>query len=91
MLGLLLVLGFFMGASSLVVAFAFHAVLVGMYLHAERHVANVGGSNCKQRGIAHPCNGAQREWKGRSAAEGCTSAARKPGETACGREGAAPH
>jgi len=53
MLGLLLVLGFFMGASSL--AFAFHAVLVGMYLHAERHVANAGGSNCKQRGIAHPC------------------------------------
>jgi hypothetical protein len=56
MLSLLLVLGFFMGASSL--AFAFHAVLVGMYLHAERHVANAGCSNCKQRGIAHPCNGA---------------------------------
>jgi hypothetical protein len=33
MLGLLLVLGFFMGASSL--AFAFRAVLVGMYLHAD--------------------------------------------------------
>ena len=61
-----------------------------MYLHAERHVANAGGSNCKQRGIAHPCNEAQREWKGRSVAEGCTSEARKPGETACGREGAAP-
>ncbi len=29
----------------------------------------------------------QREWKGRSAAEGCTSAARKPGDTPCGREG----
>ena len=31
------------------------------------------------------------KWKGRSAAEGCTSEARKPGETPCGRErGRAP-
>jgi len=30
---------------------------------------------------------AQRKWKGRCAAEGCTSATRKPGETRCAREG----
>src|ERR1700733_5900034 len=56
-------------------------------IHAERHLAKAGGSNCKGRGISHPWNGAQREWKGQSKAEGCTSEARKPGETPCGREG----
>src|ERR1700749_4357218 len=60
----------------------------GVCIHAERLLAKAGGSNCKERGISHPCNGAQREWKGRSKAEGCTSEARKPGETPCGREGA---
>jgi hypothetical protein len=30
------------------------------------------------------------EWKGRSETEGCTSEARKPGETPCGREGRSP-
>ena len=59
-------------------------------LHAERLLAKAGGSNCKGRGISHPWNGAQWEWKGRSKAEGCTSEARKLGETPCGREGGAP-
>jgi hypothetical protein len=73
-----------------VVAFAFHAVVRGMYLHAERLLAKAGASKCKERGITHPWNEAQREWKGRSAAEGCTSEARKPGETPCPREGRTP-
>jgi hypothetical protein len=43
----------FMGASSLALAVAFHAMR-GMYLHAERLLAKAGGSNCKGRGISHP-------------------------------------
>jgi outer membrane receptor protein involved in Fe transport len=38
----------------------------------------------------HPCNGAGRSGKGGAYAEVCTSAARKIGETACGRVGAGP-
>src|ERR1700689_2896019 len=45
----------FMGASSLALAVAFHAMR-GMYLHAERLLAKAGGSNCKGRGISHPWN-----------------------------------
>jgi hypothetical protein len=41
-------MAWFIGVSSL--AFAFHAMR-GMYLHAERHLAKAGGSNCKPRGI----------------------------------------
>jgi hypothetical protein len=52
----------------------------GVYIHAERLLAKAGCSNCKERGISHHWNGAQREWKGRSKAEGCTSEARKPRE-----------
>ena len=73
------------GVSPLRVAFAFHAVR-GMYLHAERHLAKAGGSKCKERGITHPWSAAERA----SAAEGCTSEARKPGETPCAREGRRP-
>ena len=58
-----------------------------MYIHAERLLAKAGGSKRKGRGISHPWNEAKREWKGRSEAEGCTSEARKTGETPCGREG----
>src|SRR5271155_5095854 len=49
--------------------FCFHAV--GMYLHAERHLAKAGVARCKRRGIAHPCSGgeagAERAAGGRSA------------------------
>ena len=50
---LLVVAMVFMGASSLALAVAFHAMR-GMYLHAERLLAKAGGSNCKGRGISHP-------------------------------------
>jgi hypothetical protein len=50
---LLVVTMVFMGASSLALAVAFHAMR-GMYLHAERLLAKAGGSNCKGRGISHP-------------------------------------
>src|SRR5271170_2003339 len=42
-----------------------------------------GGSKCKERGITHPWSAAER-------AKGCTSEARKPGETPCAREGRHP-
>src|SRR5665213_497259 len=85
--GVVVTVGVFMGASScwavaLAVALEWAS---GRYIHAERLLAKVGGSNCKGRGISHTWNGAQREWKVRSAAEGCTSEARKPGDTPCGR------
>ena len=56
----------------------------GMYLHAERLLAKAGGSNCKERGITHPWRAGEA---GAEGAKGCTSGARKPGETPCGREG----
>jgi len=37
-----------------------------VYIHAERLLAKAGGSNCKGRGLSHPWNEAQREWKGRA-------------------------
>jgi hypothetical protein len=43
----------FMGASSLAVAVAFHAMR-GMYLHAERLLAKAGRQGARRRGIAHP-------------------------------------
>jgi hypothetical protein len=43
----------FMGASSLAVAVAFHAMR-GMYLHAERLLAKAGRQGAMRRGIAHP-------------------------------------
>jgi hypothetical protein len=49
-----------------------------------------GGSNCKPRGIPTLATGAQRKWKGRSAAEVCTSEARKIGEWLAGARGEAP-
>jgi hypothetical protein len=81
-------LGFFMVSLSFAVAFAFHAVR-GMYLHAERHVANAGGSNCKQRGIAQPCNGAQREWKGRAQRRAAQAKRGSLGRLLAGARGAA--
>jgi hypothetical protein len=62
----------------------------GRYIHAERLLAKVGGSNCKPRGIPTLATRAQRKWKGRSAAEVCTSAARKIGEWLAGARGEAP-
>ena len=55
----------------------------GVYIHAERLLAKAGGSKRKGRGIPT----LETERKGRSAAEVCTSEARKIGETPCGREG----
>src|SRR5277367_6350572 len=43
----------FMGASSLALAVAFHAMR-GMYLHAERLLAKAGRQGAMRRGIAHP-------------------------------------
>jgi hypothetical protein len=62
----------------------------GRYIHAERLLAKVGGSNCKPRGIPTLATGAQRKWKGRSAAEVCTSEARKIGEWLAGARGYLP-
>ena len=49
-----------------------------------------GGSNCKPRGIPTLATRAQRKWKGRSAAEVCTSEARKIGEWLAGASGQSP-
>src|SRR5580658_5790164 len=61
-----------------------------LLFHAARHVPTCrtppgegGGSKCKERGISHPGSEADR-------AKGCTSGARKPGETPCAREGQSP-
>jgi hypothetical protein len=67
-----------------------HVRVETRHVHAERLLAKVGGSKRKPRGIPTLATGAQREWKGRSAAEVCTSEARKIGEAACGREGRPP-
>ena len=40
-----------------------------MYLHAERHVANAGGSKCKERGITHRWSGGEAGAEGRRAAQ----------------------
>jgi hypothetical protein len=50
----------------------------------------VGGSNCKPRGIPTLATRAQRKWKGRSAAEVCTSETRKTGEWLAGARGYLP-
>jgi len=55
---------------------------------AQAHAC--GGSNCKPRGIPTLATRAQRKWKGRSAAEVCTSAARKIGEWLAGASGQSP-
>jgi hypothetical protein len=54
---------------------------------AQAHAC--GGSNCKPRGIPTLATRAQRKWKGRSAAEVCTSEARKIGEWLAGARGGA--
>ena len=56
-------------------------------IHAERHLAKAGGSNCKGRGISHPCNEAKREWKGRRAAQAKRGSLGKP---LAGARGGAP-
>jgi hypothetical protein len=43
----------FMGASSLALAVAFHAMR-GMYLHAERHLAKAGVASVKGSGYLPP-------------------------------------
>jgi hypothetical protein len=53
-------------------------------------LAKVGGSNCTPRGIPTLATGAKRKWKGRSAAEVCTSEARKIGEWLAGARGYLP-
>ena len=55
---------------------------------AQAHAC--GGSNCKPRGIPTLGTRAQRKWKGRSAAEVCTSEARKIGEWLAGASGRSP-
>jgi hypothetical protein len=60
------------------------------YIHAECLLAKAGGSKRKGRGISHPWNEGKPEWKGRSEAEGCTSEARKPGESLARARGGAP-
>ncbi len=65
-----------------------------LFMPCSRHVPTCrtprgerGGSKCKERGITHPWS---RSEAGAERAKGCTSGARKPGETSCAREGAAP-
>jgi hypothetical protein len=60
------------------------------YIHAECLLAKAGGSKRKGRGISHPWNEGKPEWKERSEAEGCTSEARKPGESLARARGGAP-
>jgi hypothetical protein len=50
-----------------------HVRVETRHVHAERHLAKAGGSNCKGRGLSHP----ETQWKGERS-EGCTP---------CGREG----
>ena len=72
-------------------ALAFARCMRGMYLHAERLLAKAGVASCKGRGIPTLEDEAKPERKGRSAAEVCTSEARKTGETPCGaRSGQSP-
>jgi hypothetical protein len=67
---------------------AFSVLLVGFGVRRMHPcpLAKAGGSKGKPRGIPTLVT----KWKGRSAAEVCTSEARKIGETACTRERAAP-
>ena len=67
-----------------------HVRVETRHVHAERLLAKVGGSNRKPRGIPTLETGVQREWKGRSAAEVCTSEARKIGEWLAGARGDLP-
>ena len=61
----------------------------GMYLHAERLLAKAGVARCKGRGLPTLGVEPKAERKGRSAAEVCTSEARKIGEALAPREGSA--
>jgi hypothetical protein len=84
MLGLLLMLGFFMVSLSFAVAFAFHAVR-GMYLHAERLLAKAGRQGA--RGGVSPT---RSKAEGEAQAEVCTSEARKTvGKPLVPRQGSA--
>jgi len=67
-----------------------HVRVETRHVHAERLLAKVGGSNRKPWGIPTLATRAQREWKGRSAAEVCTSEARKIGEWLAGARGDLP-
>ena len=89
--GLTVVALVFMGASSLALAVAFHAMR-GMYLHAERLLAKAGVARRNGEGYLPPLKREPKaERKGRSAAEVCTSEARKIGETPCAaRSGQSP-
>jgi hypothetical protein len=83
LMGVMLLVVVFMGVSSLVLAVVFHAMR-GMYLHAERLLAKAGVARRNGEGYHPPLEREpQAERKGRSAAEVCTSAARKIGETPC--------
>jgi hypothetical protein len=70
------------------VAVAFHAMR-GMYLHAERLLAKAGGSKVQGRGLPTLAVEPRAKRKGQSAAEVCTSEARKIGEALASREGSA--
>jgi len=78
----------FMGA--LLGFWLLHVRVETRHVHAERLLAKVGGSNRKPRGIPTLATRAQRKWKGRSAAEVCTSEARKIGEWLAGARGDLP-
>jgi hypothetical protein len=59
--------------------------------YAERLLAKAGVASCKGRGVPTLGEQAKPERKGRSAAEVCTSEARKIGEAPCGaRSGRSP-
>jgi hypothetical protein len=73
----------------LVVAVAFHAMR-GMYLHAERLLAKAGRQGAGRGGSPTLEAEAELKRKERSAAKGCTSEARKSGETPCAAPGRSP-
>ena len=71
-----------MGASSLALAVAFHAMR-GMYLHAERLLAKAGGSNCKPRGIPTLATRAKAEVERAERSEVCTNGDGVPAGVLC--------
>ena len=77
------------GGFSLVLAAALSVLKRGMYM--PNATWRRGGSKAQGEGSPHPWREPEAEWKGRSAAEVCTSEARKIGETPCAaRSGQSP-
>src|SRR5258707_5900408 len=69
------------------------SVLNGLAVFANKHALALAhasrGGKCKRR-VPYPRNGAGAEWRGRSAAEGCTSEARKIRVPLVARQGRSP-